>query len=121
MRSGVVSIRCEVASQAVGYPVSCTWHARVAAADIPRTVIALETMPELRLLASTTGHANLVVTVWVRDLAQVLTIEQLLGDRLPWVELVESGLNLRTLKRVGWLLDERGRCTGTVIPPSALS
>ena len=56
-----------------------------------------------------------------RDLAQLFAVEQLLGDRLPWVDLVDSALNLRTRKRVGWLLDAGGRSTGVVVAPSALS
>ena len=121
LRCGLVSVRCEVAGAAVGHPISCTWRARVAAADLRRTLTALETLPGLRLLASTTGTANLVMTVWARDLGQLFAVEQLLGDRLPWVDLVDSALNLRTRKRVGWMLDGRGRSTGVVVPPSALS
>lgn len=121
LRCGLVSIRCEVAGAAVGHPVSCTWRARVAASDLRRTLAALETLAGLRLLASTTGTANLVLTVWARDLGQLFAVEQLLGDRLPWVDLVDSALNLRTRKRVGWLLDACGRSTGVVVAPSALS
>ncbi len=121
LRSGAISLRCEVANSAVGYPISFLWLARVAAADVHRTVTALATLPELRLCASTTGATNLVIAVWARDLRQVETIEQTIGELAPWIEIRDSGLNLRTPKRVGWLLDDQGRSTGSVIPPSALA
>ncbi len=121
LRSGAVSLRCEVAGAAVGYPISVLWLARVPAPDLRRTVAALSTLPELRLCASTTGATNFVFATWARDLNQVEAIEASIVENLPWIELRSSGLNLRTSKRVGWLLDARGRSTGSVVPPSALA
>ena len=121
LRSGAVSLRCEVAAPAVGYPVSCLWLARCAAADVRRTVAALATLPELRLCASTTGPTNLVIAAWARSLADLQAVERQIGEALPWVELRESGINLRTPKRIGWLLDAQGRSTNSVIAPSALA
>jgi len=54
------------------------------------------------------------------DLARVLEIEQDLGEKLPWLALRDSGINLRTAKRVGWLLDDDGYATGELITPIAL-
>lgn len=119
--SGVLSLRCEISQTLSGSPISCTWMARVNPGDLDRTVTALKTLPELRLCASTTGDTNLVITVWTRDLADLLRIERLIGELLPWVELNESGVNLRTPKRVGWLLDTHSNSTGTVVPPDALA
>lgn len=121
LRSGAISLRCEVANSAVGYPISFLWLARVAAADVHRAVAALATLPELRLCASTTGSTNIVIAVWARDLGQVEAIERAIGELAPWIELRDSGINLRTPKRVGWLLDAQGRCTGSVVPPSAVA
>jgi len=90
LRSGAISLRCEVANSAVGYPISFLWLARVAAADVHRTVTALATLPELRLCASTTGATNLVIAVWARDLRQVETIEQTIGELAPWIEFVTA-------------------------------
>ena len=117
---GLVSLRCEIAQSASRRPISCTWRARLTAADEARTVAALRTLPNLRLCMSTTGEANLLITVWTVDLARVLDIERELGDKLPWLELRDSGINLRTVKRLGWLLDENGYATGQTITPTAL-
>ncbi len=118
--SGWLSFRCEVAQGAARLPVSCTWLGRVAAADHTRTVAAIKTMPELRLCASTTGETNMLVTVWTRSTREILQLEKLLGERLPAFQVAASTLNLRTPKRMGWLLDGQGRATGEVVPPQVL-
>ena len=120
LASGMVSIRCEIAQSASRRPISCTWRARLTAADETRTVAALRTLPNLRLCMSTTGEANLLITVWTVDLARVLDIERELGAKLPWLKLRDSGINLRTVKRLGSLLDENGYATGETITPTAL-
>lgn len=120
LASGMLSIRCEVAQNAARRPISCTWRARLRPADQMRTVATLHTLPNLRLCMSTTGEANLLITAWTVDLARILEIEQDLGAKMPWLELRDSGINLRTAKRVGWLLDHNGCATGEVITPVAL-
>lgn len=119
--SGMLRFRCEVAQLASQWPISCTWVARVPPAEQERTVAALRTLPELRLCISTTGDTNLMFTVWVRSLQHLMRLEQLLGERLPWLGIVDNAVTLRTPKRVGWLLDEGGLATGEVIPSSALA
>ncbi len=69
---------------------------------------------------STTGDANLLITVWTFDVADILSMERLLGAKLPWLELRDNGINLRTTKRLGWLLDDHGHNTGRLISPDAL-
>jgi DNA-binding Lrp family transcriptional regulator len=118
--SGLLAFRCEVAQLASQWPILCYWHARVPIAEHERTAAALATLPELRLCLSTTGTANLYFSVWARSLPDLLRIERLLGERLPWLELAESSVTLRTLKRMGWLLGPDGRCTGEVVTPTAL-
>jgi DNA-binding Lrp family transcriptional regulator len=64
LASDLVSIRCEIAQSASRHPISCTWRGRIAAADEPRTVTALGTLPNLRPCMSTIGDTNLLITVW---------------------------------------------------------
>lgn len=120
LASQVLSFRCEVAQVQSHWPICCTWLARVPALEHERTVAALRTLPELRLCVSTTGDTNMMFIVWTRSLADLLRLERLLGDRLPWLNLVDSAVSLRSAKRMGWLLDANGRTTGEVVVPSAL-
>ncbi|GAA4665174.1 MULTISPECIES: Lrp/AsnC family transcriptional regulator [Amycolatopsis] len=117
LASGVLTFRCEVAQSVSGHPVSSTWTVAVSPADQERTVAALVTLPELRMCASITGDATLAFTVWTRSLADLTRLEQLVGERLPWLSIRDSGINLRTPKRMGWLLDAEGRATGKVVTP----
>lgn len=114
-----LSFRCEVAQVQSRWPYSCTLLARVPAPEHERTVRALRTLPELRLCVSTTGETNLMLSVWLRGLRDLLRIERLLGERLPWLNLVETAVTLRSAKRMGRLLRPDGRTTGEVVAPDA--
>lgn len=120
LASGHLTLRCEVAQVQSRWPISCSWLARVPSHELERTVRALATLPELRLCASTTGETNMMMTVWVRSLADLLRLERHLGEKLPWLDVVDTAVTLRTAKRMGWLLDGEGRCTGEVVPSTTL-
>jgi DNA-binding Lrp family transcriptional regulator len=117
LASGVVTFRCEVAQVVSGHPISSTWLVSVAPADQERTVAALSTLSELRMCASITGDATIAFTVWTSSLADIARLERRIGERLPWLSVRDSGVNLRTRKRMGWMLDPDGRATGVVVPP----
>lgn len=119
--SDLLSFRCELAAEVSGWSVSSTWTAHVEPRDHDRTIAALGTLPELRMCLSTTGEANIAMTMWTRTLHDLRRIEQTLGEGLPWLRLLGNAVNLRTPKRMGWLLDERGRTTGEIVVPSALA
>ncbi|HVH23082.1 MAG TPA: Lrp/AsnC ligand binding domain-containing protein [Pseudonocardia sp.] len=118
--SGLLAFRCEVAQVPSQWPISCTFVGRVPAPEHARTAAALATLAELRLCVSTTGSSNFMFTVWVRSLQRLLELERLLAEKLPWLGIVESAVTLRTPKRMGWMLDDRGRATGEVIPATGL-
>lgn len=113
--SGLLTLRCEVAQAHSGSPVCCHWLGRIPVGEHARTVQALATMPELRLCVSTTGETNLMLTAWTRSLTDLLALERLMAEKLPWLSIVDSSVTLRAAKRMGWLLDDEGRCTGDVV------
>lgn len=115
--SGLVSFRCEVAQLRSRWPVMCTWFAQVPPRELQRTVQSLTTLPDLRLCASVTGTANVMFSVWAGSPTDVVSLEQRVHEKLPWVVLTESVLTLRTAKRMGWILDSSGHATGQVVVP----
>lgn len=117
--SGTLAFRCEVAHGHAGWPVKCSWMARVPAAEQQRTVQALLTLPAVRLCASTTGGTNLTFSLSTRGMNDLPVFERQLGTKLPWIDLQESVPHLRTLKRMGWILTGDGRSTGHLVVPSA--
>lgn len=117
LSSEALSLRCEVAQVRTRALVVCTWLAYVPPADLDRTVQSLVTLPELRLCASVSGDANLMFTLWTASATELARVERLLSEKLPWLRLRESVLDLRTRKRMGWLLDSQGFSTGQVVVP----
>ncbi|MER5227190.1 hypothetical protein [Streptomyces flaveus] len=57
---------------------------------------------------------NLVIDVWLRELADVHTFEAHLSRRLPRLTVGDRSVVLRTVKHMGRLLDHDGRCVGVV-------
>lgn len=60
------------------------------------------------------------MSVWARSPSDLMRLERLVGERMPWFALVESVVMLRTTKRFGWVVDERGRATGRLVPPRVI-
>lgn len=108
VETGQLSLRCEVA-QCLGWPVTANYWGQVPASELERTAHALTAMPEVRLCVGTTGSSNLLITAWLRTATGMQRLERALTERCPEVQLSERALTLRTSKRMGWLLDERGR------------
>ncbi|MDJ1133604.1 Lrp/AsnC family transcriptional regulator [Streptomyces iconiensis] len=114
LRSGRLALRCDVAWEAAGWPVTATLWARVPADRLEETARALTTLPEARLVATCVGEADLVLGLWLPALAEVHRVAAHLNRRFPGLEPVRWLTGLRGIKRVGRLLDADGRATGWV-------
>lgn len=118
--SGALAFRCDLAHDAADWPVTSAWFVRVPPAELTRTIALLSSLTQLRLLLGITGEVNLVFSVFGRSVAGVSAFEEALGRRLPWLEQVESMLLLRSVKRMGWVLDDRGRRTDRLVVPTVV-
>lgn len=118
--SGALAFRCDLAHDAADWPVTSAWFVRVPPSDLARTVTLLSTLTQLRLMLGVMGEVNLVFSVFGRSVSGVAAFEETLGRRLPWLEHVESLLLLRSVKRMGWVLDEQGRRTDRLVVPAVL-
>ncbi|MFE9730116.1 Lrp/AsnC family transcriptional regulator [Streptomyces sp. NPDC005863] len=107
--SGIIAFRCDMAPAVSGLPVSITFRGRATANDVNRLHRTLATLPECRLLAAVTGSANVLATYWVRDIGSVQQRETTACARLPSLEVTDRVLGVRTVKRMGHLLDDEGR------------
>jgi DNA-binding Lrp family transcriptional regulator len=121
MASGLLSFRCDVAYQVLGWPITCSWLARASPAELAHIVTELTTLPQLRLCVSLIGDANLGFSVLASSVRDIARFEQVLAKRLPGLHLVESFLHIRSVKRMGWMLNPDGRCTSKVIVPTVFS
>jgi hypothetical protein len=98
--------------------VTCQWFVNVPAGRHEAAAAELKTMRNVRLSASTTGLTNFVIIMWLQSLADVMTIELALQQKVPGIELVESVVMLSTVKRVGWMLNPDSRASGAVVVPA---
>jgi len=112
-----IRFRCEVAHAAAGWPITAIWFARVPPAESERTIAALGSLAHLRLGVQTTGEANLVFSVFSRSVAGVASFEKALGGSVR-IEVLRSMFLLRSVKRMGWIVDESGRRTGSLVVPA---
>lgn len=69
------------------------------------------------MCSQVTGTANVMMTVWLREIGELPAFEQELEERVPGMVVLDRSLTLGTPKRLGSLLDPEGRRTGSVPVP----
>ncbi|MGW1194791.1 Lrp/AsnC family transcriptional regulator [Streptomyces sp. NPDC002536] len=116
LASGEVVVRCEMAWEVTGWPVSATLAARVPAERLGEMARAFAMIPEARLVASCVGVTDVLVTLWLPSLQDIPRMTAALAARFPDAEVRRWLTGVRTVKRAGRLLDAQGRGTGWVPP-----
>lgn len=114
LRAGRLALRCDVSWEAAGWPVTATLWARVPGDRLEETARALTTLPQARLVASCVGEADLVLGLWLPAPSEVHRVAAQLARRFPGVEVVRWLTGLRSVKRIGRLLDSEGRAAGWI-------
>jgi DNA-binding Lrp family transcriptional regulator len=117
LASRALAIRCDLAPQVAGWPIVCSWLAKVRPAQRSTAIAQLRRLRQLRMCLTVTGPYNLVFTIYTRSFEALARFEDALGAAVPDLEAVETLIHLRTRKRMGWLTDPDGRATGTVVVP----
>lgn len=117
--SGRLTLRCDLARSLSGWPVTaCFWGQLPVGdlADLTSGTLDLAGLPEVRVAFVTAGPHNLYIEAWLRSMSDALRFEARLGQKFPRLAMSERTIVLRTVKHTGRMLDETGRCTGTVPP-----
>ncbi|TNC29042.1 Lrp/AsnC family transcriptional regulator [Amycolatopsis alkalitolerans] len=114
LAGGAVRLRCELARSLSPAPVTTTMWLRVPPDRLESTARSLATLPEVRMCAAISGPANLLVVGWVRGPADGVALESSLVTKLPWVDIIDRAVTLRTVKLMGALLDESGHARSHV-------
>ncbi|WP_406112188.1 Lrp/AsnC family transcriptional regulator [Kitasatospora purpeofusca] len=112
--SDAIRFRCEIAARDAGRPVLATFRADLPPDRLDEVGPQLARLPEIRLCVSVTGTHNLVLSVWQRSLADVQRLETALARRFPDLRVAERRVSLRTVKRMGRILDADGRAVRAV-------
>ncbi|MGY0057528.1 Lrp/AsnC family transcriptional regulator [Streptomyces sp. LZ34] len=109
-----LSLRCDLARPLSGWPLSAVYFASVPGQYLEETSRVLSNVREVRSCAITAGPHNLVVDVWLRALGDVHTFEAHLSRHLPRLVITDRSVVLRTIKHMGRMLDDDGRCRDVV-------
>ena len=119
--SGEFTFRCDMAPRFAGWPLSQYLLLRVPPAEMHRLLPALADLPQVRMCLTVTGDANLMLSVHSRTVAELTDIERTIGRISPSIHHVDSILELRTHKQMGWLLHPDGRATGELVTPAVFA
>lgn len=114
VRDRVLRFRCDVSHVLAGWPVIAQLRLRVPGDRLDTVGKALATLPQTRLCLATTGAENLLLQVWLRSPDEVADLEHTITRRFPEVSVGSRDVTLRAVKRMGRLLDDRGRNIGYV-------
>lgn len=110
-----VVVRCEVAQALSGWPVTASLWCRLPPSRLDGIAAQLAALPETRLCAAITGgRPNLLLTLWLRSVAEIQRLEGALADRIPELEILDTAVTLRHVKRLGRILDADGLAAGVV-------
>ncbi|MET9497854.1 Lrp/AsnC family transcriptional regulator [Streptomyces sp. NPDC006552] len=112
--NGEVYFRCDLTQQLAGWPVIATFRVAAPGPGADAVARSLAALPETRLCSSVTGPDNLLLSVWLRSHADCPALEERILRRHPGLRISERSITLYSAKRMGRLLDRRGRAIGHV-------
>ncbi|MFI8932345.1 Lrp/AsnC family transcriptional regulator [Streptomyces sp. NPDC053474] len=109
-----IRFRCEIAARDAGRPVLASYEAVVPPDRLDEIGPQLAKLPEVRLCAAVTGPRNLCFSLWLRTLADSQRMEAALTRTYPDLHIAQRRVSLRTIKRMGRILDTDGRAVRAV-------
>lgn len=112
--TGAVLLRAEVSALLAGWTVPVILSIDAPTHRLPDTARAIARLRQVRLCATLAGTPPLVVTAWLHDVEEIHALETTLATTLPDLTVVDRLISLRTVKRMGRLLDEDGCAVGAV-------
>jgi DNA-binding Lrp family transcriptional regulator len=114
LRSRVVIPRTDMSAATSGWPVQVYLWANAPVDSLGECAVSLSRFRQTRLCATVTAGPNLLIGVWLRTVEEVHRLELAIAAKLPQVEVLDRLVVLRTVKRMGRLLDASGRAVGVV-------
>ena len=109
-----VGWRIDFAYNQLGWESSAMIWLSVAQSEMEKVAAALRLFPQLRMCASVTGQANLVASLWLRNLEELDDIESKLTRVFQNIRIVDRWVVPRVAKRTGHLFDDEGRWSSFV-------
>jgi len=114
IRSGAVQLRCEVAQSYTPWPVKVIYLGSCPPSELDTVGHTLAASPDIRVCVALMGADNVLFSVWISKPASSVALEIGLARSLPQLHIRNRMLALHSVKRMGRLLDDAGRCIGVV-------
>ncbi|MFJ2738187.1 Lrp/AsnC family transcriptional regulator [Streptomyces sp. NPDC087440] len=106
---GQLRVRAEVSRFASPTPVLAWLFADTPTTRTAEVAARLSLCPEIRAVASLVGRRQLLLAVWVTSTDHLRLFEAKVEENLPHVTITDRRLVIRPVKRMGRILDRRGR------------
>ena len=114
LSSGGVLLRAEVAAHPAGWPVPVILSVDAPTSGLVETAREIARLRQVRLCATLAGTPPIIVSAWLRNIEAIHDFETTLVEAVPSITVVDRLITLRTVKRMGRLLDEDGRAVAAV-------
>jgi DNA-binding Lrp family transcriptional regulator len=112
--SGILIPRTDVAAELSGSPVQVYLWADAPVDGLPATARTISQIRQVRLCTTVSSAPSMLLCAWLHTVEEVHRLELAIANRLPQVRIVDRLVVLRTVKRMGRLLDTHGRAVGVV-------
>jgi DNA-binding Lrp family transcriptional regulator len=112
--AGILLPRTDMAAELSGSPVQVYLWGDAPVDELPATARTLTQLRQVRLCATVSSAPSLVVCAWLRTVEEVHRLELTIARQLPHLRIVDRLIVLRTVKRMGRLVDSQGRAVGVV-------
>jgi DNA-binding Lrp family transcriptional regulator len=106
--------RTDMAAELSGTPVQVYLWADAPVDQLPASARALTQLPQVRLCATVSSAPSMVLSAWLHTVEEVHRLELTIARQLPQLRIVDRLIVLRTVKRIGRLVDAQGRAVGVV-------
>jgi DNA-binding Lrp family transcriptional regulator len=114
LSSGMLIPRTDVAAELSGSPVQVYLWADAPVDGLPATARTISQIRQVRLCTTVSSAPSMLLCAWLHTVEEVHRLELAIANRLPQVRIVDRLVVLRTVKRMGRLLDTHGRAIGVV-------
>jgi DNA-binding Lrp family transcriptional regulator len=113
------TLRCDIAHDASPWNVIAVVWLSAPHHQVPTIAASMIRVPQVRLCCTLASTANLMVQVWMRSLDEMDTIEDALVTDFPGARVLDRWVVSRIPKRMGHLMDRKGRRISYVPIPFA--
>lgn len=114
---GEFTFRVDLARAHTGWPIYTWYFVEAPARVIDAARTAITSVPEVRLAMTSASRYNLILAVWLRNLADVNRFEMALETALHGSRIADRAVVLRIAKQMGRTVAPDTRASGPSAPP----